>query len=185
MSTNEWYTQPKYIEAARLVLKTIDLDPASSDAANKIVKAERYFDEAINGLDQPWSGRVWLNPPYTRTLLMQGHRMSLIGLFVKKLIKTYESEDITEAIALVTTEVNAKWFQPLWPYLICFPDHRVNFIIPGGAKHKYSQMFGSCFVYLGPNKDRFIEIFSKFGTIVGRVSPAREVHTNMELWSEV
>lgn len=41
----EWFTPPRYIEAVREVLGAIDLDPASSLAANRIVQAKRYFTE--------------------------------------------------------------------------------------------------------------------------------------------
>src|SRR5262245_6844094 len=61
---NEWYTPPAYLEAARLVLGGIDLDPASSDVAQRRVRAGRYFTKKDDGLSRPWRGRVWLNPPY-------------------------------------------------------------------------------------------------------------------------
>ena len=61
---DEWYTPAKYIESAREVLGRIDLDPASNDFANKTVKADRYFTEESNGLEQEWSGNIWMNPPY-------------------------------------------------------------------------------------------------------------------------
>jgi hypothetical protein len=57
----------------------------------------------------------------------------------------------------------------LWAYPICFVNHRVNFYSvvggTGGATH------GTVFVYLGQQEERFIEIFSRFGVVVKRVSP--------------
>jgi hypothetical protein len=66
--SHEWYTPAKYIETARRVLGQIDLDPASSEMAQRTVRADRYFSERDDGLSQQWQGRVWLNPPYTQPL---------------------------------------------------------------------------------------------------------------------
>lgn len=63
---DEWYTPEKYIEAARMVMGSIDLDPASNDFANETVKAKTFFDEEQNGLEQKWFGNIWLNPPFGR-----------------------------------------------------------------------------------------------------------------------
>src|SRR6266700_6040977 len=181
MSTNEWYTRPVYIEAARKVMGTIELDPASCAAANAIVKAERYFTKEQNGLLQHWCARsLWLNPPYGRSAKMQGHHLSTIKLFVDKCLDAYTCGDVEQAIILATTEVNAKWFYPLWQYPLCIPDHRVNFIVPEQQKNKYSQMFGTCFAYLGPNMDTFVEVFSEFGRIVQAIDtpkPRPTIHT--------
>ncbi len=49
--TSEWYTPAKYIEAARLVLGGIDLDPASNEIANGWIKADRYYSLAEKGED--------------------------------------------------------------------------------------------------------------------------------------
>ena len=49
--------------AARVFGGTIDLDPASCDAANEYIEATTYYDAAANGLKQTWAGSVWLNPP--------------------------------------------------------------------------------------------------------------------------
>jgi len=56
----EYYTPVEIIEAARRVMGGIDLDPASSENANRIVRATRIFTAQDDGLSQPWNGRVWL-----------------------------------------------------------------------------------------------------------------------------
>lgn len=61
--SNEHYT-PKYIvEPVRETLGGIDLDPATTERANRIVKAKRIFTAADDGLSKRWSGTVFLNPP--------------------------------------------------------------------------------------------------------------------------
>lgn len=185
MSTNEWYTRPKYIDAASEVMGSIELDPASCAAANEIVKAERYFTKEQNGLLQEWRARsLWLNPPYGRSGKMIGMHQSSIKLFVDKCLDSYQRGSVLQAIILATTEVNARWFYPLWQYPVCIPDHRVNFIVPEQQKNKYSQMFGTCFVYLGPRRQEFIEVFSRFGHVVQTVGCPTPRPIARELWAE-
>lgn len=115
---NEWYTPEKYIEAARTVLGTIDLDPASSKLANKTVKAKKFYTADDDGLHQPWKGRLWLNPPYGR----------LAGEFVGRLVLEHEAGEVAAAILLVNAHcTDTDWFQPLWAYHLCFTDHRIDF----------------------------------------------------------
>lgn len=183
MRTSEWYTRPTYIEAAREVMGSIELDPASCAAANAIVQAERYYSKEQNGLLQEWHARsLWLNPPYGRSGKMIGMHQSSIKMFVDKCLHHYQHGDVLQAIILATTEVNAKWFYPLWQYTLCIPDHRVNFIVPIQQKNKYSQMFGTCFVYLGPNEAKFTEVFSRFGRIVRAIDTPAPRPVARELW---
>jgi hypothetical protein len=46
----ERYTPAQYIEAARSVMGTIDLDPATSKHAQKTVRAKRFFTAEDDGL---------------------------------------------------------------------------------------------------------------------------------------
>lgn len=171
--SNEWYTPTKYIEAARTVMGSIDLDPASCEVANRTVKASRYFTKEDNGLAQQWHGNIWLNPPYSRTENKQG---SNIGLFLFRLFHEYEAGRVQQAIALVTSQCDAKWFHLLWEHPICFTDHRVHFITDQPTK-KYptrSHILGAVFVYLGYRELAFMQTFSQFGTIARAVDvPAR------------
>ena len=61
--SDEWLTPPEIIKA----LGEFDLDPADAfytpfkTAKKSIVKYLKY-----DGLIDPWSGRIWLNPPFNR-----------------------------------------------------------------------------------------------------------------------
>ncbi|MDD5502444.1 MAG: DNA N-6-adenine-methyltransferase [Candidatus Thermoplasmatota archaeon] len=155
--SNEWYTPSVYLEAAREVLGWLDIDPASCEAANKNVRAKVYYDKDSNGLQRDWPGKVWLNPPYG----------GLSAVFTARLIEQYQTGITTEAILLVNANsTDTKWFQPLWEYILCFTDHRINFICPDGEKS--GSTHGSVFIYFGPNQKKFANAFSRFGVIVRR-----------------
>lgn len=62
-TTNEHYTPDYIVKAARLTLDQIDLDPASTKSANRLVKAKKIYTMEQNGLIKPWKGNVFLNPP--------------------------------------------------------------------------------------------------------------------------
>lgn len=156
----EWYTPPQYIEAAREVMGGIDLDPASCEAAQENVRAFRYFTSGEDGLNLPWAGAVWLNPPYGR----DANGRSNQAVWSARLIDAYESGDVTAAVLLVSANTSEKWFQPLWNYPICFTDHPIDFIPAGqqnsGANH------GSVLVYFGDGVGRFATTFRAFGRVV-------------------
>jgi phage N-6-adenine-methyltransferase len=156
--SNEWYTPAQYIEAARQVMGDIDIDPASNTTANETVKAAEYYTKDTNGLEHHWKGRVWLNPPYG----------GLSGPFVSKLMEEIRLGNVQQAVVLVnanSTETN--WFAPLWCHTLCFTNHRIDFVSPGGAKN--GSTHGSVFIYVGPNKYEFARAFRQFGFVVEQV----------------
>jgi len=155
--SNEWYTPAEIIEAAREVMGGIDLDPASCEEANCTVQASRFYDEDTDGLAQEWHGRVWLNPPYG----------GLAGSFTDKLLAEYRSGRTVAALSILSAgATTTRWFQPLFDFPLCFYSGRVAF----RATHtdKASNTVGSVLAYLGPDVDRFAEVFERFGPVVAR-----------------
>lgn len=59
---DEWYTPAWMFQALRV---TFDLDPCSPGVPPSSVPALRHLTKADNGLAAEWSGRVWLNPPFS------------------------------------------------------------------------------------------------------------------------
>ncbi len=160
---NEWYTPSEYIEAARDVMGTIDLDPASSDQANETVQATTYFTEADDGLTKDWRGKVWLNPPYSQPSMMQ---------FVEKLVKEYEGKSVTEAIMVTHNYTETRWYQKadLASSASCFVDKRISFISPTGEVAAPTQ--GQVFHYFGANSQNFGNVFKRFGRIHYTAAPS-------------
>lgn len=161
MSSNEWYTPARYVEAVREVFGgVIDLDPASCEYANRIVQARRIYTIHDNALEREWHARsIFCNPPYGRT--KRGG--SNLELFCKHLDEQYKKGHVAQAILLIPTNTATSWFPMLWDYPICFPDFRLRFYNEQGMSDGAS--FGTCFVYLGPYEQRFIAVFSQFGRI--------------------
>lgn len=158
---NEWYTPAEYIELARKVMGTIDLDPASSTTAQKTVKAKRFFTIADDGLSRQWRGNVWLNPPYSK---------DLIGRFIAALVESYSERRVTQAVLLVNNATETAWFQSVsaWACGVCFPSGRIKFNDSSGNP-KNSPLQGQAFIYLGSNWDGFEEHFRDVGSVFSGV----------------
>lgn len=158
---NEWYTPAKYIEAAREVLGGIDTDPASSEIANRAVRARQYYTEADNGLEHDWHGAVWMNPPYAQPLIQQ---------FIEKLTEQFLLGNTTSAIALTHNYTDTEWFHIAENHCtaICFTRGRVKFESPDGAIAAPTQ--GQAFFYFGKDLETFTRVFSQFGFVLANVA---------------
>jgi hypothetical protein len=129
-----------------------------------VVRAGRYFTAADDSLTEPWSGRVFLNPPYGKSA-PQG-----CAHFIPKLVGEYQAGRMSAGIVLTAaTGTETDWFAHLWDYVICFTDHRLGYWNPLGVG---AGVFGSAFTYLGPEPDRFAVRFAEFGRVVAEW-PAR------------
>ena len=154
---NEWYTPQTHLDAAYEVLGNIDLDPASSEIANKTVQADRIFTINDDGLTKEWAGRVFMNPPYAQPFIAQ---------FVEKLASEYEAGRVTEAISLTHNYTDTVWFHRAAKSCaaICFTRGRIGFLSPEGKRAAPTQ--GQAFFYYGTKVAEFVASFSRIGFVV-------------------
>lgn len=115
-ATDEWWTPPEVFEAIGL---RFDLDPCAPEFGKADwIPAERRITRELDGLSYPWSGRVWLNPPYGREA----------GRWVQRLA------DHGHGIALVFSRTDVKWWHAAVPKAtaVCFIRGRLTFIAGAG-----------------------------------------------------
>jgi hypothetical protein len=183
------YYTPEYLtNAARLCMGSIELDPASDEFGNSMVKAERYFTEEQDGLAQVWRAKtMWMNHPFHRhenachpdclkkTCVKRGYHIDkeIPGntAWIKKMVNAFENtceqmggDLIKEACVLTYALTSEKWFRPLLNYPHCLLYDRTAFLDADG--HVLDQNTkGCCVTYLGPNLDLFAIAYSPFGKI--------------------
>ncbi len=191
-ASSDWYTPAPLVDAARELMGGIDLDPASDEEANRIVRADRYYGVVDNGLKQPWSGRVFLNPPG-----------GLVEAFWKKTVRERRHFSqlvwIGYSLQQLQTLQTANRITPL-RYPLCFPARRIAFVenetkqqarlaklvtegeAPGASREKRaaaaairagkippsSPTHSNYIAYVGTSLrvEAFATIFARFGTIV-------------------
>jgi phage N-6-adenine-methyltransferase len=153
---NEWYTPTEYIEAAREVMGGIDLDPATSSAAQRAIRAAQFFTRGDDGLSKPWAGRVWLNPPYSQPD---------IAHFCHKLVTEVASGAVEQAILLTHNYTDTAWFHEAESIAaaICFKRGRIRFMGADGDECAPTQ--GQAFFYYGAAERAFRSVFGEFGFV--------------------
>lgn len=204
--SEEHYTPPTIVEAARLALGGFDLDPASCDEANMWIKSPRIFTQEDDGFTRPWWGRVFLNPPGGLSDDQQrrvkgkcretgscglpiGHTHSGVEASQKKwwfkLSREFAAGRVKSAIFVcfsVELLQNAQVKTPVGlttplDHSLCFPARRVAYVKPGGEVG-VQPPHASCIVYMGTDQERFADAFRPIGRVLVGGTTMRNGHAN-------
>lgn len=112
-TSDEWYTPPSIFSE----LGHFDLDPcAATEPLWKI--ADTNYSASDDGLSQPWFGRVWLNPPYSRPLLerfverMADHGNGIALLFNRCDCKLFQDTIFKRADGIMFLKGRVKFYSP-------------------------------------------------------------------------
>lgn len=152
----EWYTPKEFIDSARKVMGSIDLDPASSKRAQKTVGALQYLTIDNDGLSYDWTGNVWMNPPYAS---------GIVDKFMLRVKEDFDGGAITSAITLTNNCTETHWFQSCCESAtaICLPSKRIKYLDESGAEGAPLQ--GQAFLYFGEFPKSFIAEFKNHGVV--------------------
>jgi hypothetical protein len=98
-ASDNWPTPEWVVKQAEAEFGPFDLDPATNP--DNPVGTPLWYTPVENGLAQQWKGRVWLNPPYGRT----------IGQWMDKARAEVASGNAELVVCLVPVRVDARWWQ--------------------------------------------------------------------------
>jgi len=156
----EGYTPAREVEAARSALGSIDVDPASCEQAQAVIKAGTYFTRETDGLAHPWIGNVFLNPPYNSGLIEQ---------FIAKLLTELGNGNARAAVLLTNNNTDTRWFHgaAMASTAICFTLGRIKFYKPDSSITAPTN--GQTFFYFGEQRAPFVKAFAPLGLLVRKV----------------
>jgi hypothetical protein len=151
-TTDDWITPKWLIER----IGPFDLDPCES-MTQPWPCAERGINVQQNGLLQPWSGSVWMNPPYGKRTNTWLEKLAAHG----------------NGVALVFARTETRmFFDHVWPHYsaMLFLRGRLTFCFPDGKGSKAAHNSGGPSVLIGYG-GRAAELLSEcvdLGAIVRR-----------------
>lgn len=118
--TDEHYTPPEIFRAMDV---EFDLDPCQPETGRAFlsVPCKKFYTKSDDGLVQPWSGFVWMNPPF-------GARNGVVPWLEK-----FRSHG--NGVALVNAQTSCGWFHDFAPCVdaLLFPKGKTKFVQMDGS----------------------------------------------------
>lgn len=98
--TDEWATPRSLIRPLSDAVDGFDLDPCSGAEAN--VHAEDVYTKDDDGLNQPWYGKVFCNPPFSDK-----------RSWIEKALDETENGDADVVVMVLPVDTSTGWFHEL------------------------------------------------------------------------
>ena len=147
MKNDEWLTPPEILAP----LGQFDLDPCAP-AVRPWDTAKKHFSVADGGLEQPWIGRVWCNPPFGREAIKWLRKMVEHG----------------NGISLIPARTEtAMFYETVWGKAdgVLFIKGRPHFHYVDGRRAPFNSGAPICLVAYGMNNLEILK-HSKLGVVV-------------------
>ena len=179
-------------DMAYVVMGGIDLDPATCDVANTLIRARAWHtaENGNDGLTAAWWGRVYLNPPGGERVGPDGKLCNQQALWYARLAASWETGEIEQAFFVVFNLELFRYAQrypvkhPLDPaFLTCWPRDRIKFDRPATAAERAAGIgptveqtspgHPNCIVYMPPapmagdgrERERFVDCGGAIGYV--------------------
>lgn len=157
-TSDRYFTSAEILALIAAQFGEIDLDPCHDEDPGCIVTAKATFNirRGEDGTLLPWHGKVFLNPPFSN-----------VEPWLRRSVMHAGGGEVLAIVGAATG--TAAWVGYVWPYaLACFLHPRPKFMKFGASKPTYHP--AECAVlYYGPHRQRFREVWSSRGPIVGLV----------------
>lgn len=157
-----YYTPEKYIAAARAVMGSIELDPTSSELANKTVQADRIYTLDNSMFRNPLNCKtLFFNPPYSDP-----------APFVDRVVFDFEQGNIGQIIGILNVDCSTRWWREIEKIAVsyCFLHDRVQFNIANELQTEIEETNSNSrcqfIFYAGKHADKFREEFKIFGRVM-------------------
>jgi len=153
----DWATPQVFVDAVgrHLNVGGFDLDVC---AASENAKAPSWYTEGDDGLQQPWWGVVWCNPPYNQVeawFNKANHEILRGG--------TWPTRRLDGIVMLVPARTDTSWFHDValkCASQVILIKHRIYFEGGDSANERGGALFPSMLVVLQPD----IHVPTKWGT---------------------
>lgn len=185
----ERYTPPEIVAAVRETLGSIDLDPCTTELVNRtFIRANYIYTKETDGLNRennPWAGKVYINPPSFANDVRNGTRM-----FWERLMTEYLAKRITAAVFtafdITALQQSQRWNHMMVQYPFCIPEKRLIFWRKKNGlqalEPRDNPEFASAIIYVGKSIKRFTKAFENIGAIViPRIANPRTTKPQAEL----
>lgn len=152
--TDERYTPQWVLDLVTLVLGAIDLDPCADP--QRRVQAAQHFTKQDDGLERPWRGRVFLNPPFSNS-----------SDWVRHLSVYVASGAVTEAVVLLPvmalTNKSARLLLRQQAEGFVLLERKLSFLDSCYQPIGEMSSFPFALVYVGGNFCKFLDVLGDIG----------------------